>query len=240
MKASVVLMTFWTEGTGPERLANLRRVIGGFYQQTETDFELVLVVDGPPDNPTLRYLRGVQRRAKFPVRIYSRPKEGIRIASARNVGVQAAQASVIIGSQDNVLPGPEFVAAHLEYHANDLMGPVFVIGLACRDPNDLSTDHRYDRGFCTPRPWFDAWGRNFSVPTEAIRAAGGCDEAFDGAWGHEDVELAYRLYLQGVTFVYATDPEIVTTYLVNQELPKTPESLRRQAEIFYKKHGFWI
>lgn len=240
MKASIVLPTFWTEESGPERLGNLKKVIAGLYKQTDDDFELVIVVDGPEDNPTLRYLEGVQKRAKFPVQIHSRAREGVRIASARNIGVRAAQSLVIIGIQDNLVVGPKFVEAHLDHHSNDLMDPTFVIGLACSDPDDLTTDHRFERGFVTQKPWFDAWARNFSVPTDTVREVGGYDEVFDGAWGHEDVELAYRLYQSGVNFVYATQPEIIGHYLLNEPLPRTQQSLHGQAAKFYRKHGFWI
>lgn len=239
MKASVMIPTFWTETAGKERLGNLKKVVQALYRQTEPDFELLVAVDGPEDNPTLKYLEGVRRRAKFPVVVFSRPKEGVRIASARNVLVENAQADVLIGIQDNLLPGPGFVKAHLDYHNQD-EGWWFVIGLACRDPEALETDHRYKRGFAQGKPWFDAWARNFSVTRRAVLEVGGYDEAFDGAWGHEDVELAYRLYQAEVQFVYATKPESVGTYLENRLVPRTEDSMRRQARIFYEKHGFWI
>jgi GT2 family glycosyltransferase len=240
MKASVLIPTFWTDDDGPERLANLKQVVGGLYKQTEPDFELVTLVDGPPDNPTLRYLEGVKRRAKFPMHVLSRPKEGVRIASAHNALVQAALAPIVIGIQDNVLPGPGFVKAHVEIHEARPDLQRFVIGLACRDPQDLTTDHRYERGFAMDKPWFDAWARNFSATRQAILDVGGYDEAFDGAWGHEDVELAYRLFKAGVDFVCTTEANSVGTYLVNKQIPRTQDSLRRQASIFYRKHGFWI
>lgn len=240
VKASVMIPTFWTEESGPERLGNMKKVIQSLYKQTEQHFELLVAVDGPDDNPTLKYLEGVRRRASFQVVTFSRPKEGVRIASARNVLVENAQSEVLIGIQDNLLPGPDFVKAHLSYHIMGPQHPVFVIGLACRDPEDLTTDHRYERGFCLEKPWFDAWARNFSVTRHAVVDAGGYDEAFDGAWGHEDVELAFRLSLNGVEFGYATEPESVGTYLMNKEVPRTAESVRRQARIFYEKHGFWI
>lgn len=239
MKASILIPTFWTEDAGEERLVNLKKVVGALYRQSELDFELLVAVDGPENNPTLKYLEGVRRRAKFPVVTFSRPKEGVRIASARNVLVENAQAEVLIGIQDNLLPSPGFVKAHLDYHNRDKCW-WFVIGLACREPESPDTDHRYKRGLAQGKPWFDAWARNFSVARQAMLEVGGYDEAFDGAWGHEDVELAYRLFQAGVQFVYATGTESVGTYLENQLVPRTEESMRRQARIFYEKHGIWI
>ena len=238
MKASVMIPTFWTEDAGEERLGNLKKVVGALYRQSELNFELLVAVDGADDNPTLKYLEGVRRRAKFPVVTFSRPKEGVRIASARNVLVENAQADVLIGIQDNLLPGPRFVEAHLDYHRDDDW--LFVTGLACRDVDNLATDHRFARGFCYTKPWFDAWARNFSVTRRAVLEIGGYDEAFDGAWGHEDVEMAFRLFQAGIQFVYATEPECVGRYLENQLVPRTENSMRRQARIFYEKHGIWI
>jgi hypothetical protein len=239
MKASIMLPTFWDDKSGPERLANLKLVVGALYKQTEPDFELVAVVDGPADCPTMKYLEGVARRAKFPVQLLNRDRAGIRIASARNLALNAAKGDVAIGIQDNLLVGPKFVEAHLTIH-REMVVDTFVIGLACDDPARLETDHRYARGLCIGKEWFDAWARNFSVTTAAAKLAGGYDEAFDGEWGHEDVEFAFRLLKADVKFVYGTAPEIVGQRLPNTDQPRSAASLRRQANIFHRKHGFWI
>ncbi|MER7165440.1 glycosyltransferase [Micromonospora sp. NPDC000207] len=51
-----------------------------------------------------------------------------------------------------------------------------------------------------PAPWLIYWTCNTSADTEQLRRVGGFDEAFR-TWGGEDVELAYRLFLDGARFV---------------------------------------
>jgi glycosyltransferase involved in cell wall biosynthesis len=51
-----------------------------------------------------------------------------------------------------------------------------------------------------PAPWILYWTCNVSAPTERLRAVGGFDEQIR-SWGGEDIDLGYRLHLDGVRFV---------------------------------------
>lgn len=51
-----------------------------------------------------------------------------------------------------------------------------------------------------PAPWLLYWTCNVSATTEHLRRVGGFDEAFV-TWGFEDVDLGYRLWLDGARFV---------------------------------------
>lgn len=44
----------------------------------------------------------------------------------------------------------------------------------------------------TPHPWAFFHGCNSIFPTESAIAAGGFDEEYDGHWGYEDIDFAYR------------------------------------------------
>lgn len=50
-------------------------------------------------------------------------------------------------------------------------------------------------------PWRAAITCNLSVRTALVRAQGGFDPAYDGAYGYEDLDLAYRLHYSGARFV---------------------------------------
>jgi len=50
-----------------------------------------------------------------------------------------------------------------------------------------------------PAPWIVYWTCNVSAPTDRLRAVGGFDEQIR-SWGGEDLELGYRLHLDGVRF----------------------------------------
>lgn len=58
---------------------------------------------------------------------------------------------------------------------------------------DKYTDDFHDR---VPAPWLPYWTCNASANTAQLRAVGMFDEAFR-SWGAEDVDLAYRLFLDG-------------------------------------------
>jgi glycosyltransferase involved in cell wall biosynthesis len=51
-----------------------------------------------------------------------------------------------------------------------------------------------------PAPWIVFWTCNVSASTDRLRAVGGFDEQIR-SWGGEDLELAYRLHLDGARFV---------------------------------------
>jgi len=51
-----------------------------------------------------------------------------------------------------------------------------------------------------PVPWIVFWTCNASAPTDRLRAVGGFDEQIR-SWGGEDIDLGYRLHLDGVPFV---------------------------------------
>ena len=51
-----------------------------------------------------------------------------------------------------------------------------------------------------PAPWVFYWTCNVSASAEQLRSVGGFDEEFR-SWGGEDIDLGYRLYLDGAQFV---------------------------------------
>ena len=51
-----------------------------------------------------------------------------------------------------------------------------------------------------PAPWIVYWTCNVSAPTDRLRAVGGFDEQIR-SWGGEDIDLGYRLYLDGARFL---------------------------------------
>jgi glycosyltransferase involved in cell wall biosynthesis len=51
-----------------------------------------------------------------------------------------------------------------------------------------------------PAPWILYWTCNASAPTDRLRSIGGFDEQFR-SWGGEDIDLGYRLHLDGARFL---------------------------------------
>ncbi len=72
-----------------------------------------------------------------------------------------------------------------------------------------------------PAPWLVYWTVNASARTGQIRAVGGFDEAFRG-WGGEDIDVGYRLHLDGARVVLsraaaALDIPHPKTFAVNMQ-----------------------
>lgn len=197
MRASIVIPSY-------NRCDRLRRVLEALAHQTvpATDFEVIVVSDGSTDG-TDEFLHGhdLPRPVVAITQVNSGP------GAARNRGVEAATAPVILFIDDDVIPAPDLVERHLA--AQSELDDTVVIG-----PMLTPTDHAMS-------PWIDweqrmlykqyddmqagvytATARQFytgnaSLPRQVFDASGGFDESYRRA---EDVELAFRLDDAGVAF----------------------------------------
>ncbi|MDG4792791.1 glycosyltransferase [Micromonospora sp. WMMD1082] len=71
----------------------------------------------------------------------------------------------------------------------------------CRDIRELFYDRYGEDLTRIPAPWQIFWTGNVSAQTTQLRAVGGFDEQFR-TWGGEDLDLGYRLHLNGATFIF--------------------------------------
>ena len=154
-------------------------------------------------------------------------------AEALNEALSAASGSHCLVLADEVVPDRELVAQHLA--AQRERGGVMGLGRVATAPGEPAArrsrerlalrEHGDLRAASTPT-WRDCDGRNFCVPSEALRACGGftCDAPLAAA------ELAFRLRGAGTSLAYV--PEAV----VACEDLRTPRELvadteRRGADI---------
>ncbi|MBV8171190.1 MAG: glycosyltransferase [Candidatus Eremiobacteraeota bacterium] len=188
MLASVVIAT-------RDRAAFLRDSLTSLRAQSAVEqFEIVVVDNGSSDETA----DVVAQFAPLARRIYvAEPNRG----KARNAGIAAAQAPLIVFCDDDTLAPREFVAAHLAAHAGAadrvVTGPIVNVP----DAAHLSavTAAHYSRAyFCTC---------NASAPRSALDAVKGFDEAFD-LYGWEDTDLGVRLRAAGMQHVFAWDAYI--------------------------------
>ena len=204
---SVVMPTY-------NRLRSLQRALQGLAEQTrlERPIEVIVVSDGSTDG-TDSYLAS----AEPPLPIVTFSQENAGPAAARNRGVDAATGELVLFLDDDVVPTPGLVAAHLRDHdqADD---DLVVIGPMNTPPDhDISPWVQWeqnmlakqyeamDRGVyaATPRQFYTG---NASVARRHVIAAGGFDTAFRRA---EDVELAYRLADRGLRFSFDHDAVVL-------------------------------
>ena len=153
-----------------------------------------------------------------------------RRAMARNRGHQAARGAVTLYLDGDVIPEPRVVPAALRLHARNrrvaIKYPVYGVPEAehkrslptlaslilSHDLPRLGPSVRKHCGIDTrPLPrrlrgkktdlWVLCASHCTSVEWKEVEQVGGWDEQFYG-WGEEDLELAYRLHLSGLQFMY--------------------------------------
>ena len=160
--------------------------------QTERDFQVIVVLDGDIDQSEKvvdDYIaRGTLNLTKivFP--------ENLGRVAALNAGHNAADADILIRCDDDLEPGPDYVANHLRLH-RDYDG---VIGTL----NNIFPKTAYSQVYGTYRDakfkeaalgtpeserWH-YWNGNSSVSAELYRTIGGFDPAYR-LYGWEDVDL---------------------------------------------------
>ena len=208
-RASVVVPT----RGGAERLPALFEAL---QRQTLPDFEVVPVVDGDVDGSE-RVVRQWADSGALRIEAVVLPENQGR-AGALNAGLRVAQGDVLIRCDDDLLPGPEFVAGHVRRHEQS-REPVGVVG-PCRN---VLPDTAFARAYghaasqralaatvAAPadRAW-RLWGGNVSVDRRTARRTGPYDERYRG-YGWEDVDYGYRLHTAGIPVVVA--PELTTVH----------------------------
>ncbi len=201
---SVVIPTF-------NRLDQLRRTLEGLAAQSGLSDapQVVVVSDGSTDG-TDEFL--ASPGVPLPVTAVRQVNQGP--AAARNHGVGVATGDIIVFLDDDVVPAPDLIAAHLRHHAAAGDDGSVVIGpMVTPDGTPLSPwvrweqDMLYKQYDAMDRGEYGATARQFytanaSVYRRQLLDAGGFDESFRRA---EDVELAYRLADRGLRFTFARD-----------------------------------
>lgn len=194
---------------GAARLPHLFEALRG---QTSADWEAIVVIDGDiDDSASVIENAGVD----LPLRsiVFSRNKGR---SAALNAGFADARGAVLIRCDDDLRPGPDYVAQHVAQHAGESRG---VIGLYRNEYPDTPYARAYGRdrderfrkdAYSTNRDMtWRYWAGNASVTRETFDRVGEYDTAFR-AYGWEDVDWGYRLMRAGAQIVLA--PELETPH----------------------------
>jgi glycosyltransferase involved in cell wall biosynthesis len=203
----------------------LELVLAGFSRQSYRSFEVIVADDGSgPEVKDLlsRFIPG----SPFPLEHVYQPDEGFRKTRILNSAIRAASTEYLILSDGDCVPHHDFVQAHLEHRAprTVLCGRRVMLGremsarLTVSDVLNgryerLTLDKMIDGLLGRSTHWDEAIplkskkptlvGCNFSLEKSLIEKINGFNEDFAG-YGGEDIELEYRLRLEGARFKWVT------------------------------------
>lgn len=105
MDASVIVSTY-------NQPAWLEKVLLGYLQQDQTDFELIIADDGSGED-TRRLIAAVAEGSPFPIRHLWHEDEGYRRSIILNAAILASRSDYLIFSDGDCIPRTDFVSCHL-------------------------------------------------------------------------------------------------------------------------------
>jgi GT2 family glycosyltransferase len=171
-------------------------------------------------------------------------------ARARNAGAAASVGQLLIFLDDDMLPGPGFISAHLEAAGKSLdavvVGACPVVG--ARRPFSRMIARWYTGQFDAmtaaattglPLTAFQVFTGNLMVPRAVFEGIGGFDERFEG-YGGEDTDFGIRLVTAGIPLRYA--PSAVAEHRFGASWPVWINRVRALAAgtiLLAEKHPRW-
>lgn len=201
-------------------------------QNSSTYFQIVIVDDSASDEVELTVDEFSYKYSWDVKYIRRQPKPGFHVASAWNILWRSADVGpdgILILTNSHILMREYWLARHLAYHRNRdnvcVLGPYHEGSWDAPSSNGMWDDAgRQNKWFTLLRCYSD------SIRKKHIAAIGGWDEAYDGEWGKEDVDLAYRLHRTGIQFVRGIDVDVV-----HLDHPMSPHQGTKNKEYFYNK-----
>jgi len=201
---SVVIPTY-------NRCQILDKAISAYLRQTagQSIAEMIVVDDGSTD-VTKEVVTKWSQTSSIPIRYFRQENKGP--AAARNVGIGQARGDLILFTDDDILPAPNLVSEHLNFHRRS---PEFTTAVLGRvnwadevQPTPFMNWYGSDFLFAygsfigrTELDYPDFYSCNVSLKTAFLRRHGFFDEEFKSA-AYEDIELGYRLKKAGMRLVY--------------------------------------
>lgn len=211
---------------------NLDATLAGLAAQRDAPAFEVIVVRCPAAEPGEAAIR--RWSSAVDVHVARIERRGFAPASARNAGIARASGDVIVSIDDDMVVGPHFLRTHAAAHGRAsapvacigprrfVMPPEQPVGLdvfaqvcahadlpqsasnrvGARSDWRLAEADDLDRH---PHPYHCFLGCNASYRRADALAVGGWDEAFDGAYGYEDVAFGFRLHEAGVRLMWLAD-----------------------------------
>lgn len=200
----------------------------------------IIVADSNSNDGTAEYLADVSH--EHPA-VRHLPGAYSGRAMARNAGINAARGKVVLFTDADIIASRDLLAMHLKHHERD--EPMAAVGMEVQVNSYADYERKRDHPELRAplhgeRPkrltWLYFLTGNASVRRSDLERVGGFDEAFTG-YGHEDLELGYRLQHAGVRLVY--EPRAVDYHwhpVPYEEQKRKMEMAGRSTVRFYRKH----
>ena len=204
--------------------------------------ELVVVVDGSPDDTAERLERLAARDARVrPVVIANGG-----LAHARQVGLEHARHDVVLMLDDDVLASPGLVSGHLAEHRREpgrvVLGSMPTRRVVRRRSEDVTT-LLYEKAYDNATSGYlrdpghvleEFWAGNMSFPRELALAVGMTTPGGPHLAVFEDHDLGLRLRAAGARAAYI--PSLAATHLHTRTLPRFVNDSRRQGAAMQDMH----
>ena len=162
---------------------------------------------------------------------------------ARNAGVRAAQGQVVLFNDSDIIADSDLLYWHLQHHRS--AKKIAVVGWEvqvksledyerqCAHPQERRSLHPPSRKRLS---WLYFLTGNASVRRDDLLEVGAFDERFTG-YGHEDLELGYRLQKAGISILY--EPRAINYHCQDVPHEDQVEKMKlagRSTVRFYRKH----
>ena len=191
IKISIVVPTY-------NRTALLAKCIDALTAQQfdKADYEIIVVTDGPSDATIQLMEVAAYRHSGHAIRIYSTPqKKGP--AAARNFGWQCAKGDLIVFTDDDCIPSPQWLSAYWQMYDRQHNGIVAFNGPVRVPLQGTPTDFEKNTALLEQAEFITA---NCACSRSTLEVIGGFDEAFAMAW-REDSDLHFKLIEAGIPIV---------------------------------------
>lgn len=203
---SVIIPTF-------NRLDTLKVVLPSIAEQTlsPNDYE-ILLCDSSSTDETAEFVKGLNISNLRHLVGENKGRSG-----ARNLGIKEAKGDILMFNDADIIAHPKLLEEHLKIH--NTTPKTAVIGREVQVDNieeyERVKDNQLFQRHLHPNsrktlPWLYFLTGNASLPKSIFLETGGFDEGFTG-YGHEDLELGYRLQKNGIDILY--NPNAINYHL---------------------------
>jgi glycosyltransferase involved in cell wall biosynthesis len=222
----------------------LRRALVGYSKQSAPDFvhELLVIDDGSTDG-TRSAVEQAQSVAPFRIRYLYQDNRGP--AAARNRGIEEARTSVVLFTDDDMIPHPDLVSEHVKWHREYPESYTAIRGFVTWSPELCPTAFMKWYGEAGPFAIKQLRHRrevdfrffhscNLSLKKDFLKASGGFNENFKTA-AYEDIELGFRLSNVGMRLLY--NPDGITYHYQSFTFAEACQKIRRATkarELFFR------